>query len=409
MQQPQVVVQQFSMEALHLTMHNNNNQVLGMYDEMSVMYGQLDAYKHSGSRLDRSTLLDLYNGGSWSRNFKNRENVLSKMHRTAFNMTGFIQPSFVVDMVERNDPDAFNDRQFFVCPKEVEYKYGDLVVPMDPSAPKLENIFRVVRKHHSSQLLEYTFDVQGQQAFINFHDELCIRKVSIPDDEDRRGIISKAKGQCARLAMILCCLEQAVSVCHGMDTEEEEEELGWDTTVSESHVLKAKNLIDYIIEQKFSLMKAEVIIPDRDTVRDSILDTGNAKYLEKFLKFKGSQIQASDVSQYRLMPGLPCTSGSRNRYPVDQAKAFMRQVSEAGFGTCEEITKAGSKRKAFVFRKRSFSELDESRVEILKKIHIDSTTYSAAMDDENGIDSVSDGSMDNSSSSNFCTPFTGSP
>ena len=125
-----------------------------------------------------------------------------------------------------------------------------------------------------------------------------------------------------------------MSVCHGMDTEEEEEELGWDTTVSESHVLKAKNLIDYIIEQKFS---------------------------------------------------------------------------EAGFGTCEEITKAGSKRKAFVFRKRSFSELDESRVEILKKIHIDGTTYSAAMDDENGIDSVSDGSMDNSSSSNFCTPFTGSP
>ena len=26
--------------------------------------------------------------------------------------------------------------------------------------------------------------------------------------------------------MILCCLEQAVSVCHGMDTEEEEMELG---------------------------------------------------------------------------------------------------------------------------------------------------------------------------------------
>ena len=55
-----------------------------MYDEMSIMYGQLDAYKHS--RLDRSTLLDLYNGGSWTRNFKNREQASVKMHRTAFNM-----------------------------------------------------------------------------------------------------------------------------------------------------------------------------------------------------------------------------------------------------------------------------------------------------------------------------------
>lgn len=33
----------------------NNSQVLGMYDEMSVMYGELDAYKHQGSRLDRSS------------------------------------------------------------------------------------------------------------------------------------------------------------------------------------------------------------------------------------------------------------------------------------------------------------------------------------------------------------------
>ena len=75
---PQLVVQQFSMEALHHIMMSNECQILGMYDEMSVMYGQLDAYKHSGSRLDRSTLLDLYNGGSWSRNFRNKEQAMAK-------------------------------------------------------------------------------------------------------------------------------------------------------------------------------------------------------------------------------------------------------------------------------------------------------------------------------------------
>ena len=67
---PQLVVQQFLMEALHV-MLANNYQILGVYDEMSIMYGQLDAYKHSSSRLDRSTLLELYNGGSWCRNLKN--------------------------------------------------------------------------------------------------------------------------------------------------------------------------------------------------------------------------------------------------------------------------------------------------------------------------------------------------
>ena len=71
----------------------NNCQILGMYDEMSVMHGKLDAYKHSGSRLNRSTLSGSYNGGSWSRNFKNKDQSTIKMKHTIFNMCGFIQPA----------------------------------------------------------------------------------------------------------------------------------------------------------------------------------------------------------------------------------------------------------------------------------------------------------------------------
>ena len=101
------------MEALHHVMMSNNCQILGMYDEMSVTYGQLDAYKHSGMRLDRSTLLDLYNGGSWSRNFWNKEQVMAKMQKTAFNMCGFMQSAFVLSMLDTSDSEAFNDHQFF--------------------------------------------------------------------------------------------------------------------------------------------------------------------------------------------------------------------------------------------------------------------------------------------------------
>ncbi len=98
---PQLIVQQFSMEALHIIMSKNNSQILAMYDEMSVMYGQLDAYKHLGSKLE------LYSGKSWSSHFKNKEqSSSSKMQETAFNMCGFIQPSFIVKMLENNDADG---------------------------------------------------------------------------------------------------------------------------------------------------------------------------------------------------------------------------------------------------------------------------------------------------------------
>ena len=92
---PQLTVQQFSMEALHNVMLQNSSQILALYDEMSVMYGQLDAYMHSGSTLDRSTLLDLYNGGSWSRNFqeqdfiKNADNSLQHVRLYSASIHGF--------------------------------------------------------------------------------------------------------------------------------------------------------------------------------------------------------------------------------------------------------------------------------------------------------------------------------
>ena len=131
------------------------------------------------------------------------------MHQTAFNMCGFIQPSFVVGMLNTSDPDAFNDRQFFVCPQEVEYKYDELKVPMDPTTPDLKAAFKRIKAVHQ-KMVQYTFEEGGRRAYIQSHDELCDRKLAIPDDEDRRGILSKAKGQLARVAMIMHVLRMRV-------------------------------------------------------------------------------------------------------------------------------------------------------------------------------------------------------
>ena len=77
---PQLLVEQFSFEQLHTVMANNKGAALGLYDEMSTMYEQLDVYKHARSRQDRSTLLKLYNGSSWARS------VSARVPHTQFNM-----------------------------------------------------------------------------------------------------------------------------------------------------------------------------------------------------------------------------------------------------------------------------------------------------------------------------------
>lgn len=46
---PQLLVDNFSFEELNCILKRNGNQVLGMCDEMSSFYAQLDLFKHAGN------------------------------------------------------------------------------------------------------------------------------------------------------------------------------------------------------------------------------------------------------------------------------------------------------------------------------------------------------------------------
>ena len=106
---PQIFVEHFSFEELHYTMKRNNGLVIGLYDELSLLYEQLDRYK--AGHADRKTILSLINGGCWQRNFRSSTSTL---HTTCFNLTGFVQPTTVIQLTNSNDDDGFMDRQLLM-------------------------------------------------------------------------------------------------------------------------------------------------------------------------------------------------------------------------------------------------------------------------------------------------------
>ena len=112
-----------------------------------VLYQQLDLYKPTGSKIDKTTLLSLFNGGSWNRNFKNNTTT-TKMPNTAFNYTGFIQPKFLIEMLQRDDHDGFYDRLLVVCPEELVVPFKDLQVPMPDNMVKFFDVFKSIRDTH---------------------------------------------------------------------------------------------------------------------------------------------------------------------------------------------------------------------------------------------------------------------
>lgn len=117
----QIYIEHFSMEELHYTLKRNEGRVVGLYDEISLLYEQLDKYKNGSS--DRKTFLSLINGSPWRRNFRNSNSVV---FNTCFNIAGFIQPDVIVNLLNGKGYDGFCDRQLFVCPPEMDKDYDEI-------------------------------------------------------------------------------------------------------------------------------------------------------------------------------------------------------------------------------------------------------------------------------------------
>jgi len=204
---PQLIVDHFSFEELHSIMCRNQSKVLGCFDEMSSFYGQLDLYKHS-STVDRKTLLTLNGGGSWARNFKSYS---ANMEKTAFNVTGFIQPAFVYEMLNiAPDADGLNDRQLVDFPPEREMLLDELVVPMPLNTPDLQEIFLKIADNHQ-EMQVYNLEGDAYCAYRETHDKLVEDKLK-STNENAQGILSKARGYCARIAMVIHSLELALEL-----------------------------------------------------------------------------------------------------------------------------------------------------------------------------------------------------
>ena len=194
----QLLIDHFSFEELFNVMARNGNKILALYDEMTMFYGLLDLFKPNGCSHDRKTSLNSYNGGKWSRNF---QTIQGKMNNTNFNIGGFIQPYYIMELLHRDDYDGFNDRQLFDVLQEIEVNYADLQTELPHDLPTFKDVFlRVIELHDSPKT--YTFSEEAKESFIECHDALNERKRSTIDN-DMRGVLSKAKGQSAHLATIL--------------------------------------------------------------------------------------------------------------------------------------------------------------------------------------------------------------
>ena len=172
----------------------------------------------------------------------------ANMDKTAFNVTGFIQPAFVYEMLNQvPDADGLNDRQLFDFPPERELLLDELVVPMPPDTPDLLKLFLSVYKNHKEN---HTYTLEGEfySEYRKLHDRLVSDKLR-SNNEDVQGILSKARGYCARIAMVIHSLEQALeSIATSSPTPH------WDCNVSHQAIKAASMITEHFNQQKFIML-----------------------------------------------------------------------------------------------------------------------------------------------------------
>ena len=93
-------------------------------------------------------------------------------------------------------------------PPEIDVNYADLQIEIPSEVPSFKDILlRIIDLHQSPKT--YKFDETAMNSFIDYHDARNERKRSTIDN-DMRGVLSKAKGQTARLAMILDLVDHCI-------------------------------------------------------------------------------------------------------------------------------------------------------------------------------------------------------
>ena len=356
---PQLIVDYFSFEELHSILARNNGQVLGCFDEMSSFYGQLDLFKHMGSTIDRKTLLTLNGGGSWSRNFKNYPATVEK---TAFNITGFIQPAFVHQMLHSSDHDGMNDRQLFDFPPERDVFLDQLKVPMPEDIPDLKAIFCELRDQHR-QTKHYSLNDDAYKAFEQAHDNL-VRQKMLAQDENVQGVLSKARGYTARLSMVLHCLEQATSRVIN-DTASQP---AWDLEITTQAVNSAAAIIQHLNTQKLIMLSTGEV---ESFSGATALTNRMVRLLMMESKSADGIIYPSEVAQKHISEKVG------QSYPISKAINLMTEAAEMGFGTLE-TTQTTNNRTVRRFRKRRLSELSDDTTQLLKKSRVTDSGYNCA-------------------------------
>lgn len=202
----------------------------------------------------------------------------------------------------------------------------------------------------------YSFGEDAMKSFIEYHDALNERKRSTVDN-DMRGVLSKAKGQSARLAAILhvvdLCIKTATSQPDGINRLPLE--------VGEDSMNRSTIIMNHLINVKYILCPPAT--PEESVDISGMVENERNIENEKICKIithLETSVSPSLVSRKSWC--LPVNG----KYPVQSAIHILKRMEDLGLGSLREISHPHNNKKSKLFVKTQYDHLsDDARTFVL--------------------------------------------
>ena len=250
--------------------------------------------------------------------------------------------------------------------------YADLQTELPHDLPSFKDVFlRVIDLHDSPKT--YTFSEEAKESFIEYHDALNERKRSTIDN-DMRGVLSKAKGQSARLATILHVADHCIKTASSQldNTDRLPSEVGKDSmersTVIINHLINVKCILHPPATSGESAASNST---------DGIALTENGRNVEndkirKILTYSETSVFPSFISRKSWC--LPING----KYPVQSAIQILKKLEDLGLGCLREINHPHNNKRSKLFVKRHYDDLSDDARAIVNSISISEEEFNAS-------------------------------
>ena len=233
----QLVIKDFTMEALFDALANNKHGIVGLFDEIGSLLGSINKYR-SGKGNDEQQLLSMHSGSSIYVNRKNVEPLV--IPQPFFNVIGSIQPQVLIKTLGNGRIDnGLAHRFLYLYPEDIKREDLSEIDVSEESEKRYEQLIRLII--NPKEILSGSTDTKtvqmSKEAMTVYHGVRSRFNILMNNEmsEARTGIWAKLDTYFFRLALVI-----HVTWC----TSKEDENLDI-MEISESSAKKAEKLIDY--------------------------------------------------------------------------------------------------------------------------------------------------------------------